>query len=524
MSKKPTFSASGRLFDWLFIALLIAVPLVWSSEFVFVAYYPKLLAFHLGLAALYLAWILKSRAIIRSSLLILPTLLYLALIITSVFWAENRMDALIQVSHRLGLVLLFFALLNNLRAQDTLRHTSVIAVIGIAVAQIGIAQYAGWGPFWKIPSTGLPSSTLGYRNYAAMFTILCIPLCALHFLEARHPKAQWLWGLGNAVLITFLICTRTRGAWVGLTIAVLAAAIAMLLIKTHDGQRLWRSCASSLAQGHLAPGLSAALAVVLFVMLVGPNMRGMGYDRNRPDKAYVVTSVASMFDTENDPQKSVQHRLRMWRNTFDMVADAPLLGVGIGNWHIAYPAYDGGDVIWEYQAPVRPHNDYVWIAGELGLMGLLAYAYLLGTVFFITFRLVRSLNRSRVRQPLFIAMSLVALLGHAFFSFPRERIAVTMLFWTLLAFLAVFDAENRPAARHSFWPKTRWPALFALLFCCAISFRALQFDIHFARASRAVDRTDWHDVLRETSQAIARGIFDSQALLLRGAARFPLGP
>ncbi|MBT3602371.1 MAG: hypothetical protein HN521_04820 [Candidatus Latescibacteria bacterium] len=523
MSKRTTSTTNTRLFEWLFTLMLIAVPLVWSSEFVFVAYYPKLVAFHIGLAALYIAWLFKNRPIFHSSSLFLPIFAYLLIIICSALWAPNRIDTLVQVSHHLGLALLFFVLLNNIRTQNILRHMRPIVAIGIVIALIGIAQYAGWGTFWKIPSAGLPGSTLGYRNYAAMFTILCLPLSLLLFIEARHPKPQFGWGLGTAILFTFLICTRTRGAWAGLALGLLVVAIVLLLIKTHDGQRLWRALFSALTKDHLPPAILGVVITLLFLFLIPPNMQGRGFDRNRPDKAHIASSVASMLDRENDPQKSVQHRLNMWKNTYAMLQDTPLLGVGAGNWHIAYPPYDKGDIIWEGQTPRRPHNDFVWIAAELGVIGILIYAWLLLTIFFLIWRLLKTQNRSRVRQPLFIGMSLIALLGHALFSFPRERIAITLLFWTLITFIAIFDAESRPSMRQSFWARTRWLALAVVLLCVGMSVKAHRFDQHFARASKAIDRNDWNQVLRETSKAIDYGIFDPQAYLVRGVAHANLG-
>jgi O-antigen ligase len=472
MSKRPASPLSTRLFEWLFILLFVAVPFVWSSEFVFVAYYPKLLAFHIGLATLYIAWLLKDRPIFRSSVILLPVLAYLIITAFSAFGAVNRIDALVQISHRLGLALLFVVLLNNIRPQDFLRYMRPIITIGVVVALIGIAQYAGWGSFWKIPSTGLPSATLGYRNYAAMFTILCIPIALLLFLEARRPKSQWGWAMGCAILITFMICTRTRGAWVGLTLALCAGMMALLVIRTHDGQRLWQSLLAACTKDHITPAIFSLLATFLFLTIVSPNMQGMGFDRNRPDKAHLATNVASMLDGEKDTQKSVQHRLNMWSNTLEMIKASPILGAGAGNWHIAYPLYDGGDIIWKKQAPRRPHNDFVWIIAELGLVGSFLYLWLLSAVFLVIWRLLKTQNRARVRHPLFIGMSLIAILGHALFSFPRERIAVTLLFWTLIAFIAIFDADNRPTLRHPLWPMTRWVALITLIFCVGIGIRA----------------------------------------------------
>ena len=397
------------------------------AEFVFVAYYPKLLALYIGIAILFLAWIVASpnRVLIRTSSLTSIATLYIGLTALSIFWASNRVEATLLIVHHIGLLLLFFVLLHTVRVQNLTHHIRTIVAVGVIIATLGIIQYAGWGLYW-LPSAGFPSSTLGYRNFAAMYALLCIPLSLLLFLETRREISLWGWALSTAVLITFLFCTRTRGAWVGLGVSALVGLIALFFLKTHDTHRLWRNIQSTLTREHTIPAIASLLLCIGFLSIVSPNMQGRGFDRNRSDKAQILTSATSILDRSKDQRRSVQDRLFMWQHTQEMIEDHPITGVGAGNWQIAYPAYDGGDIVWESATPRRPHNDYLWIAAEIGIPGLLIYLAFLITIAIYTIRLIATQNRSRVRLPLAFGMSILALSVHAFFSFPRERIAVSM--------------------------------------------------------------------------------------------------
>ena len=531
---QPTSQNFGdKLFNLGFLILVAAVPLGWDhmpillgqpAEFVFVAYYPKLLALYIGIATLFLSWLIASpnRVLIRASSLTYIATLYIGLTAISIFWASNRVEATLLIVHHIGLFLLFFVLLNTVRVQNIIHHLRTIAAVGVIIATLGIIQYAGWGLHW-LPSAGFPSSTLGYRNFAAMYTILCIPLSLLLFLESRREISHWNWALGTAVLTTFLFCTRTRGAWVGLGISAVVGLIALFLLKTHDTHRLWRSVQSTLTRQHVIPAIASFLLSIGFLSIVSPNMQGRGFDRNRPDKNQILSSATSILDRSKDQRGSIQDRLYMWQHTREMIEDHPLLGVGVGNWQIAYPVYDGGDIVWESATPKRPHNDYLWIAAEIGIPGLLIYLGFLITIAIYTIRLIATQNRSRVRLPLAFGMSILALSVHACFSFPRERIAVSMLFWILIAFLAVLESDHRPRTHSTLWQPVRIGSLLIVLLGIGISIRSLNFDTHFSRASKAITRNDWTQVIRETTAALDYGIFDAQAYLVRGVAHAYMG-
>ena len=92
----------------------------------------------------------------------------------------------------------------------------------------------------------------------------------------------------------------------------------------------------------------------------------------------IVSNDSSLEETlfrPNAPISSIEERLKLWTKTLNMISENPLLGVGIGNWKIIIPSY-GTTGLRSEQGEVhfqRPHNDFLWILAETGIISLLFY-------------------------------------------------------------------------------------------------------------------------------------------------------
>jgi len=75
-------------------------------------------------------------------------------------------------------------------------------------------------------------------------------------------------------------------------------------------------------------------------------------------------------------------RFVMWENTLKMIASAPLLGSGAGDFKKAYAEVVAGQTGWRATITDDPHNQYLHIWGEYGIMGLLLFLGFLTAVFF----------------------------------------------------------------------------------------------------------------------------------------------
>ena len=66
-------------------------------------------------------------------------------------------------------------------------------------------------------------------------------------------------------------------------------------------------------------------------------------------------------------------RLEIYKNTWELIVEKPLLGHGIANWMPLYQAKAKGQISEEM---TTPHNDYLLYWTELGIFGMLALIWI----------------------------------------------------------------------------------------------------------------------------------------------------
>jgi len=73
----------------------------------------------------------------------------------------------------------------------------------------------------------------------------------------------------------------------------------------------------------------------------------------------------------NHPSNSV--RMGLWQTSWNMIKDKPILGIGPGNFSKVFDKYK---VAREYDTIAHPHNDYLNMWVNSGIIGLLGYLFL----------------------------------------------------------------------------------------------------------------------------------------------------
>jgi hypothetical protein len=113
---------------------------------------------------------------------------------------------------------------------------------------------------------------------------------------------------------------------------------------------------------------AGALICVGLVLASSAHVRGRiaqaVYDMETVDQAAEATSPG--------------YRVVFWRNTLRMVGGHPLLGVGTGGFFDGYMPYVEGVPGWKGGGTMDPHNQFLKILGEQGLLGLAAFLFLIG--------------------------------------------------------------------------------------------------------------------------------------------------
>lgn len=189
--------------------------------------------------------------------------------------------------------------------------------------------------------------------------------------QPGQPSFEWpLIGFGmvaTAAMMTALVASWSRGAWMGFGAATLAMAAAL------PRRTRWSAL------------LVATLAVA-----------GLGlYGSGRLPASFTARLTSFVQDIRledvrgvpiNDTNYAVVERLAHWQAAVSMVRHHLWTGVGLGCYEAAYPTF--ALINWPI-ALGHAHNTYLNLWAETGLIGLIAYLVLWGGVLWQTWRVTR---------------------------------------------------------------------------------------------------------------------------------------
>jgi O-antigen ligase len=282
------------------------------------------------------------------------------------------------------------------------RVLETVTIAAAVVAALGLLQHLELPPF-SIPVISKPGSTFGNRNLAAEVMAMALPLGLGAVAGARRNGSRRVMLGALALEVVFLGVTRARGAWLG-------AACGLAMVMWLGRRRLNRTVVVLAVASAGAAGIAAAVPGRVTPHDAGDAKRYSG----------MVEVLQQGVDARST---ALRTRFGLWRRTLAMVRDHPLLGVGPGNWPVAFPRYaepgatrDG--VLSATRAPRQAHQDLLERAAETGLPGLLALMVLAaGTVVAARRRTEDSETRPAASAA---AGSLVALVGLSLGSFPLE--------------------------------------------------------------------------------------------------------
>ncbi|AKJ06199.1 O-antigen ligase [Archangium gephyra] len=365
MTAKATESRSSRtgaaflcLVGGLLATLWVALPRTWLVAERFTS--PKAILFHAAAMATGAACLAGVRRF-RLDAVDLSMGAFAALgVLSALTVAHNPWLALGAVGVTLSGSILFAS---TRALAESGRREAILLAVAIAAGLLALSMLLeAYGPLQGLSiSKRAPGGMLGHRNRAAHLLVLSLSVSWLCFIRARDRRILGMllacvMGTGAAVTLS-----RSRAAWLALLVLGLVMAVAWGLGRRGGRETRRRSV-----------GFVAALLAGAAVAFVAPN---------------ALQWQNSYLDTlrrmgEHDAG-SGRGRLIQYANTLRMVADAPLLGVGPGNWMVHYPRYaTPGDPSYAVDdlIPVAslPQSDWVGLLAERGVPALLMLCALAG--------------------------------------------------------------------------------------------------------------------------------------------------
>jgi O-antigen ligase/tetratricopeptide (TPR) repeat protein len=496
-----------KIITLLITSIVILVPLTYWPAMRDYTLSPKLFVLQILLALILLTWLFSSTKPFQIPTLCFPALTFLFIALTSTLWATHAEMALIENTKYVAGFIFFLILANHLTSHNIPPILIASVSTGVLVALLIVCDYLGTRPI-NIPSAGLPSATLGYRNIAAMYLIQIVPFAIAMFILAKNHYTALFNAIAISIIGASIIYTRTRGAWLGLIVALLIVGILWYWQTNKEKKPLFNK-----------PIWYFVGASILFMglLLLPPGLTKKGPQSIDEKKTSVTTAVSSILQEGGD-----RGRLTTWRNTLRIIEAYPILGVGLGNWSVYYPYYDRGEQVTFQVAPERPHNTLLAIFSELGLVGLICFLWFCVSVIKAGLSLIKAPSPTTRTIAGAGLTSFIAILIHSIFSFPLERATPTVFFWFAPGLFVGLQSN-----RNKHVPRITFPAIAILLLAViaqlVLTYRLAQFENHMYRAVKAEHASNWAQVSTETQKALTFGTLHPEALHLHGYALNALG-
>jgi O-antigen ligase len=332
---------------------------------------PKELVLHLTalFAALLCVWRMRTFALDRIDTLLAG---YVLLSIVSAAAASSWSFSTRALAVTLSGAAIFWTarIVANAGLQRPLLIAIVLAVVLGAFS--GLLQAYGLETEYASLSRA-PGGTFGNRNFLAHLCAIGAPVLLWCTVTSKRGYEVFLSTLSAAMLAVVLVLSRSRAAWLAITICT-----AILFLPTwHAMQRL----SDTNVKSRLTL-IFLAMAVGVLAALVLPNHLNW-----RSDSPY-LDSVRGVVDYSSG---SGRGRLIQYKSTLRMAEAHPVLGVGPGNWPLHYrqfaarhdPSLNPNDGM---PANPWPSSDWMALLAERGVPATLLFVLIFAGLFVTAWR------------------------------------------------------------------------------------------------------------------------------------------
>jgi O-antigen ligase/Tfp pilus assembly protein PilF len=358
-------------------------------------------------------------------------LVYLATALPALIAAANPGIARYSLGLVLATTLTYVLAVKAIRTPgDVLRLYAGALVASLVIAGFGLLAYRDFR------AQGLPETERSHalagpffaHSYLAAQYLVMVFTGGLVLVFERGLSRGWRIATTLALLPVgaYLLVIGSRGAYLAIAIAL----VAHLVLRVRSAARaegrgaplsgvLWRAA--------LFAGAGVALLLLATATDVLPDALRFAVDR----VMLVLDPQASDFNFS---------RLRIWRDTLRMAGDHLVLGVGPGCFDTALPAYHAAG------RPVpHAHNQFLHVLAEGGLLGLIAFLFLLRHALRAARRgAVHLVHDEERRAPFHAAVAALAAAGVYFlFETPLMWAEAGSLIMLLLAIVTRAGCDSR---------------------------------------------------------------------------------
>jgi O-antigen ligase len=344
-------------------------------------------------------------------------------LVCTILWAGDRGQATRDVVRFAALAGAFVITANLVLHQPAWARRIVIGMCLSFLVPAWVAAIQFFSGTGLVDSTGFHRlfgtawNPNAFAVYCLFANLLALPLVIAAWRSGRPAALAYGSLFVLSAMLAFL--TYTRAVW-------MAMPVGWVVVAWFSGRRT----SQRLAKAGQLLGLG-----VMAVLLLWP----LFYSRFA-DEWEVVSSLTAQQRVDPHYATPVLMRFFLWGVAIDMFRAHPLIGNGWGMYSLHLPAVSPLPSTWD------PHNDYLLLAAETGIVGLVLFLALMAVAFraFAT----NARTSSGLAQALNIAAaaSLVAYLITAATNNLFQYSGATLYFWTLAGLAQGLAAASSDSA------------------------------------------------------------------------------
>jgi len=424
------------LIEVITIILMISIPVLFYPYLVRNFNPPKTLFFEILTITALAIWLIRMITKEENRLVKtpdnLPVLLFMILGIISLTWSDSPFVTLQELPLFLAGPLLFFIIVNNIiDYKQVYRIVATVIIVGSLMGIYGFLQYQGIDfAFWsKNVGRQQVFGLFGNVNYFAEYIIVPLTIAVPLFFAVKHRIIKILLFIGIIFMGSSLVLTFTRSSYLAFGMALL---LMFLLFILREGITQIFSNYRKIIIFFLV------LVIIASAMIFIPNPLN-----ERGTVLYKIKARTSIHQLTQG--SSIARRIAIWKFTWMMIEDNPILGSGLGTFQynsLRYQAefFQQGDTRDRYPYGIadKAHNEYLQLWAELGIIGLVIFIWVIIRFFIHGIRYLKKENNNQQSAIVLGLMgAIMAVLIDALFGFPLHLPASASLFWIAMALVIV---------------------------------------------------------------------------------------
>jgi len=351
--------------------------------------------------------IMTKRLEIVGTPLNMPILFFIITLFLATIFSPYPLESLSVTESMIRKIILYYLVVCGIKDLPIAKRLIAILLVAAGIEAVYIICQYFWGfkLFGTIIHDGVSKKLFLNRALGGALGII-LPIGISLSLFSANFYRRIIFGLVSLLLFLLLLITSTRGAWIGVSIAIGFICI-------FRARKI----------------LLFIVPILMLLTLVSPEKMS---DR-----------LLSIF---NPKYKNNLCRIYFFRDTLKMIKDNPLFGIGPGNFkNIYYSKYLSCEISNLREFGHRHcHNNFLNVAVEGGLLGLGTFIWLLIASFCFSFKILKKTAKDKNTFPLTLGLfgGLIVWLVHGMVDCTYIG-GSAYLFWFILGMIILLERVQR---------------------------------------------------------------------------------